>query len=192
MTRTVRPAAFTITPVLLAGLALAGGCRDTTDQSRDSPYTAAGASQASDAAGASTTGSEAARGPEVSITGCLTSNIEGRSYALTPSDMRATPAERAMQMPGRDTITYELVGDAEQFRPHANTVVTARGREDAGARRGADVERETEAEQRPAAGVKDTPTVQTTEEVDVNVRRLHVATVVATGQACPSIGGTAR
>ena len=97
-----------------------------------------------------------------------------------------------MQMPGRETVTYELVGNAEDFRRHANTIVTARGREDAGARREADAERKDEAEQRPAPGASGTPTVETKEEVEVNVRRLQVASVVATGNACPSLGGQSR
>ncbi|BCS31688.1 hypothetical protein TBR22_A08910 [Luteitalea sp. TBR-22] len=198
MTRILRPHVSPLT-LAMAGLLLAAGCRDHVDQSKDSPSTAAGASQARDGSGPSigqAAGADeahgAANGPEVSITGCLTSSLEGRSYALTPTDTRTTPAERAMQVPGRDTLTYELVGDAELFRPHANTVVTARGREDASVRRDAEVEREDETEQRPAAGMKDTPTVETKEEVDVNVRRLHVTTVVATGNTCPSMGGTGR
>ena len=51
------------------------------------------------------------------------------------------------------------------------------------------MERTDEAEQQPAAGTSQTPTVETKEEVDVNVRRLAVTTVVATGTTCPSIGG---
>src|SRR5918993_1797415 len=151
---------------------LAGGCRDTGDQAHDSPATKAGLSSEPGpvpAAGETNT----ARGPEVSVTGCLTANIDGRSYALTPSDTSATASERTLQMPGRDTVTYELVGNSEEFRPHANSVVTVRGREDASARRDSEVERKDEAEQRPAAGAKDTPTVETKEEVDINVRRLH-------------------
>lgn len=130
-----------------------------------------------------------ARGPEISVTGCLTANLEGTSYALTPSDTATSPTERAIQLPGRQTITYELVGNSEDFRRHANTVVTARGREDASVRREADVERTEEAEQRPAPGTSDTPSVETTEEVGVNVRRLDVVSVVASGENCPSVGG---
>lgn len=131
---------------------------------------------------------EEARGPEMTVTGCLTANPDGRGFALTPSDTANTPAERTMQMPGRQTVTYELVGNSADLTPHANTVVTVRGREDASARREADVERKDETEQQPAAGVKDTPTVETKEEVDVNVRRLHADSVVPSGNACPSIG----
>ena len=165
---------------------LAGGCRDT-DQAHDNPaQKASGSAEPGTApSGGETT---AARGPEMSVTGCLTANVDGRSYVLTPSDTSGTPSERTMQMPGRETVTYELVGNGEEFRRHANTVVTVRGREDASARRESDIERKDEAEQRPAAGVKDTPTVETKEEVEVNVRRLHAESVVASGNACPSLG----
>jgi hypothetical protein len=131
---------------------------------------------------------DTARGPEISVTGCLTANVDGRSYALTPSDTASTPSERSLQVPGRDTVTYELVGNSEDFRRHANSVVTVRGREDVSARRDAEVDRKAETQQQPAAGVKDTPTVETKEEVDINVHRLHADSVVATGNTCPSLG----
>jgi hypothetical protein len=133
----------------------------------------------------------AALGPEISVSGCLTANLEGGSYALTPSDSTRSSADRSVQMPGRETVTYELVGDAEDFRRHANTVVTARGREDAAVRRDAEVEREDESAQSAKSG-SGTPTVETKEEVEVNVRRLHVTSVVASGTACPSLGDQGR
>jgi len=161
---------------------LAGGCRDTDDQPHGGTASSAGTPESG-----ATPGDARAAGPEVSVTGCLTANIDGRSYALTPSDTAGTRSERTLQMPGRETMTYELVGNGEDFRRHANTVVTVRGREDASARREADVEREGKAEQPSAAGTKDTPTVETKEEIDVTVRRLHADSVVASGNACPSI-----
>lgn len=170
--------------ISLASVTLfAGGCRDTDDAAHDSAARSAGGSESAAPAG----DANAARGPEISVTGCLTANIDGRSYALTPSDTAGTPSERTLQVPGRETVTYELVGNGEDFRRHANTVVTVRGREDASARREQDVEHEAKAEQPPAAGAKDTPTVETKEEVEVNVRRLHADNVVASGSACPSI-----
>lgn len=132
--------------------------------------------------------SDDARGPEITITGCLTANPDGRGYALSPADTATTPAERSLQMPGRETVTYELVADTAALRPHANSVVSVRGREDASARRETDVSRSAEVEQPSAAGVDDTPTVETTEEIGLNVRRFHVDTVVDSGSACPSIG----
>lgn len=129
-------------------------------------------------------------GQDLSVTGCLTAGLDGRSFALTPSDARPTEAGQALQMPGRETITYELVGNATDFGRHANTIVTARGREDVSVARKAEVEREGESEQRPAAGSRDTPTVETKEKVEVNVKRLHVASVIGSGQACPSLGPT--
>ena len=160
----------------------ASGCGSGHEQPNST--TAASAGGAASAPTDST-----ALGPEISVTGCLTANLDGGSYALTPTDTPPTSAERSMQMPGRETVTYELVGNAEDFRRHANTVVTARGREDASARREADAERKDEAEQRPAPGTSDTPTVETKEEVEVNVRRLAVSSVVAAGATCPSMGG---
>lgn len=170
-----------IVPITAAMLVGAGCGR--SDEAANEQHPAAEAT-----APATVPDTENARGPELSVTGCLTANLDGRGYALTPSDTANTPAERSMQMPGRETVTYELVGTAADLSPHANMVVTVRGREDASARREAELERKDEAEQQPAAGVKDTPTVETKEEVEVNVRRLHVESVVASGNTCPSIG----
>ena len=89
-------------------------------------------------------------------------------------------------MPGRETITYELVGNAADFEGRANTIVTATGREDVSVARDAEVERKDESTQPTASGASGTPTVETKEEVEVNVKRLHVTRVIATGQPCPS------
>ena len=172
------------TVLLSSGVVLAAGCGGAADQPDGNT---------SQASAPATEDSTMARGPEISVTGCLTANLEGSSYALTPTPETAAgsaPAAAATPTtPTAQTFTYELVGDVEDFRRHANTVVTARGREDASMRREGDMERTDEAEQQPAAGTSQTPTVETKEEVDVNVRRLAVTTVVATGTTCPSIGG---
>jgi hypothetical protein len=135
-----------------------------------------------------TPGAMPEHGQDLSITGCLTAGLDGRGFALTPSDSRPTEAGQALQTPGRETITYELVGNARDLERHANTIVTARGREDVSVARDAEVEREDESEQQPATGSSRTPTVETKEKVEVTVKRLHVASVVASGEACPSIG----
>lgn len=170
---------FCMAAVISSAALFAAGCRGDGEE----------AETVSTGTGETASTSTEARGPEISVTGCLTANLEGTSYALTPSDTATSAADRAIQMPGRETITYELVGNPEDFRGHANMVVTARGREDASVRRDADIERTDEAEQRPAPGSTDTPSVETTEEVGVNVRRLDVVTVVASGENCPSVGG---
>lgn len=169
--------------VLSTGALVAAGCGDNDRAAETVPPAGTTAGAVVPSGDASAT-----RGPEISVTGCLTANIDGLSYALTPSDTATTPSERSMQMPGRETITYELVGNAEDFRRHANSVVTARGREDVSVRRERDMERTDEAEQRPAPGTSATPTVETTEEVEINVRRLAVSSVVAAGTTCPSMG----
>lgn len=176
---------FGMAAVLCTSSFLGVACRDG-DRAKDTP------APAGEARGGAALDTNATLGPEISVSGCLTANLDGRSYALTPTDSATSPAERSMQMPGRTTVTYELVGDAEDFRRHANTVVTARGREDASVRREADVERKDETEQRPSPGASDVPTVETKEEVEVDVRRLHVVSVAASGAVCPSLGDQSR
>lgn len=184
MKRTHLLANLSLVGVLSVGVAMTSGCgrSDESESAREAGAT--GPADTTQAQGMPE------NGQDLTVTGCLTANIDGRSYALTPSDSPNTPTGAGMAMPGRSTITYELVGNTEDFRPHANTVVTARGREDASAMREAEVEREDEGQARGAQGDNGTPMVETKEEVDVNVRRLHVTGVVASGNACPSLGPT--
>lgn len=147
-----------------------------------------GRSDEADAGPAPAASSASATGPEATVTGCLTASLDGRSYALSPADSSALPA--GQPIPGGTTISYELVGNLEDFRRHANQEVTARGRTELSATREAEVARTDEATQAPAPGVGDTPTVETKEEVQVEVRRLHVDSVVATGTPCRSLGPT--
>jgi hypothetical protein len=166
-----------------AALAAVGcGRHDAPDGDDPAPASAEQAGQQAPEAGMPK------HGQDLTITGCLTANIDGRSYALTPTDTPATPSSRSLQVPGRETLTYELIGNPDDLRRHVNTVVTARGRASATDPREAEMERQNESQQRPAAGTRDTPTVETKEEVDINVRRLHVASVTGSGEACPSIG----
>lgn len=180
MKRTHLLANLSLVGMLSVGVAMTSGCgrSDESEAARE-----AGATGTTD-----TQAAMPANGQDLTVTGCLTANIDGRSYALTPSDSPNTPTGAGLAMPGRSTITYELVGNVEDFRPHANMVVTARGREDASATRQAEVEREDEGQARGAQVGEGTPTVETKEEVEVNVRRLHVTSVVASGNACPSLG----
>lgn len=182
MKRTHLLANLSLVGVLSVGVAMTSGCGRSDESAASHGAGEAGGADASQAP------AMPENGQDLTVTGCLTANIDGRSYALTPSDSPNTPTGAGMAMPGRSTITYELVGNAEDFRPHANTVVTARGRDDASAMRSAGVEREDEGQARGGQVGEGTPTVETKEEVDVNVRRLHVTNVVATGQACPSLG----
>jgi hypothetical protein len=181
MKRTHLLANLSLVGVLSVGVAMTSGC-GRSDESE--------AAREAGATGTTDTQAQAmpANGQDLTVTGCLTANIDGRSYALTPSDSPNTPTGAGLAMPGRSTVTYELVGNAEDFRPHANMVVTARGREDASAMREAEVEREDEGQARGAQVGEGTPTVETKEEVEVNVRRLHVTSVVASGSECPSLG----
>ncbi len=173
---------FCVVGLLSTGL-FAAGCGGSEE-----PETSA-VEAGDDRAGTLASAGSPEGGQELTVTGCLTASIDGRSYALSPADSTHTPAAGALATPGSTTITYELVGNAEDFRRHANTMVTARGRADALPGVGTEMERESTAQQQGMAGSNATPTVETKEEVDVNVRRLHVASVVATGDTCPSLDG---
>lgn len=176
---------FCVAGLLSAGL-VATGCGGSDDTDATAPAEAGEVQAQTDA-----TSGMPEHGQDLTVTGCLTASLDGRSYALTPSDTAPTGASQAMAVPGGETttLTYELVGDVEDVRRHANTMVTARGRSDASSMRDTEMERRDESEQQPSSGSGDTPVVETKEEVEVDVRRLHVTSVVGTGETCPSIGG---
>ncbi|MBA2356098.1 MAG: hypothetical protein H0V80_15715 [Acidobacteria bacterium] len=180
---------------LAVGL-IAAGSMPTIAQSPAQPTSSTSQSQPTPtspaARGAEPTRSQGQQGSgqEVNVTGCLTANIDGRSYALTPADQSGRAGELGRTTTRvRPTFTYELVGKAEEFRSHANKVVTARGRVDASAQKEAAVSTTTESSAKPATGSGGTPTVEVKEQAQIEVRRLHVTSLSSEGAPCPSIGG---
>jgi hypothetical protein len=125
-------------------------------------------------------GRSSGSGDEVTIAGCLTAGPEGR-FALTAApDAAVSTAARAMN-DERDTHNYVLVG-GDNLQAHLGKRV-----EVVGTVAGKTQEVETDASKKTATAENsrgDTPTVKTTEEVDIEVRQLNVREVRALAPTC--------
>jgi hypothetical protein len=137
----------------------------------------------SPASGDERAGSDSAggSGDTVTIAGCLTSGADGR-FALTaaPGAAVATTA-RAMDNE-RDTHSYVLVG-GDNLQAHLGKRVEVVGTLGGKTQ---DLEREAtnKSAAPPAAAGGDTPTVKTTEDIDMEVRQLHVREVRDVAPTC--------
>jgi hypothetical protein len=120
-------------------------------------------------------------GDTVTIAGCLTSSADGR-FALTAApDAAVATAARAMDNE-RDTHSYVLVG-GDNLQSHLGKRVEVIGTLSGKTQ---DMEQET-SEKTEAARVArggGTPTVKTTEDVDLEVRQLNVREVRDLAPTC--------
>jgi hypothetical protein len=142
----------------------------------------AGAACSSDRAGNRNTaggddGNRAAGGrDQVTVAGCLSGGPEGRMVLTAAPDPGVTTAARP-GMGERDTHSYVLVG-GNNLQQHIGKRVEVSGTV---VGRKTELERETKsASESPAAtgtSGRDTPTVETKEEVDLEARQLNVSNV---------------
>lgn len=132
-----------------------------------------------------------AGGDEVTITGCLTGAPDRGAFAVT-ADRNALTSGALYSGSGEvPTYTYELVGNASDLMGHVGRQVEVKGRldEDRDDEVDVDTKAKTEGERVQSGTDKVTPAVETHEEVEIKVRRLHVASVTPTGASCsPSSG----
>ncbi len=126
-------------------------------------------------------GRDSGSGDAVSIAGCLTSAPDGR-FALTAApDAAVATAARAMDNE-RDTHTYMLVG-GDNLGAHLGKRVEVSGTLIGEAR---DMEQEASRKTTapPATAGGDTPTVKTTEDIDMKIRQLNVREVKELAPTC--------
>ena len=123
-----------------------------------------------------------ARGEEtVTIAGCLSAGDDGR-FALTAApDAAVSTAARAMD-DERDTHTYVLAG-GDNLQSHLGKRVEVTGTL-TGKTQDMEQESSKKTEAAPATSGGDTPTVKTTEDIDVQVRQLNVRTVRDVAPTC--------
>ena len=120
-------------------------------------------------------------GDTVTIAGCLSTGQDGR-FALTAApDTAVSTAARAMD-DERNTYSYVLVG-GDNLQAHLGKRVEVTGTLSGGTK---DMEHKDtkKTETAPAAGGKDTPTVKTREEIDLEVRQLNVREVRDLAPTC--------
>ena len=117
----------------------------------------------------------------VTVNGCLTSGPNQQRFVLTAATepMTSTAVRAAGAAP---TFTYELVG-GENLADHVGRQVTVHGRLD-DAMDSAEFEEEQKARVDENTPRGETPTVKSTEEVEVEVRRLFIESVEASREPC--------
>jgi len=133
----------------------------------------------------------AAGGDNVTITGCLSAAPDGGAFAVT-ADRNALTSGALYSGSGEvPTYTYELVGNAGDLSTHVGRQVQVTGRLDEDRDDEVDVETKakTEGDRVQSGNEKVTPAVETNEEVEIKVRRLHVASVTPTGGSCSISNG---
>lgn len=118
----------------------------------------------------------------ISVQGCLTAGPEDQKFVLTAASTPMTTTTARVAGRTQPTYTYELVG-GQYLDQHAGQQVTVRGRLD-DEKDDAEFEREREAVVDEPTPRGDTPTVTSTEQVEVEVRRIFVEAVEGTGQPC--------
>jgi hypothetical protein len=120
-------------------------------------------------------------GDAVTISGCLTAGPNGQ-FALTAApDAAVSTAARAMN-DERETHSYVLVG-GENLTQHLGKRVEVTGTI-AGKTQEMEQNAKKTTETAPATSGGDTPTVKTKEEIDLEVRQLHVRDVKSVAPTC--------
>ena len=120
-------------------------------------------------------------GDAVTIAGCLSGTSDGR-FALTAApDAAVAAAARAMDNE-RDTHTYVLIG-GDNLQAHLGKRVEVVGTV-AGKTQDMEQESSKKTETAPATAGGDTPTVKTTEDIDMEVRQLTVREIRDVAPTC--------
>jgi hypothetical protein len=120
-------------------------------------------------------------GETVTIAGCLTGTSDGR-FALTAApDAAVATTARAMDNE-RDTHSYVLIG-GDNLQAHLGKRVEVIGTV-TGKKQEMEQESSRKTEAAPSTSGGDTPTVKTTEDIDVEVRQLNVRQVRDLAPTC--------
>jgi hypothetical protein len=120
-------------------------------------------------------------GDTVTIAGCLTGTSDGR-FALTAApDAAVATTARAMDNE-RDTHSYVLIG-GDNLQAHLGKRVEVIGTV-TGKKQEMEQETSKKTEAAPATAGGDTPTVKTSEDIDVEVRQLNVREVRDLAPTC--------
>ena len=125
-------------------------------------------------------------GQEVTVTGCLTAAPDRAAFVVTAD--RTALASGAMHAGSGEvpTYTYELVDSSADLTPHVGRQVEVKGHLDPDRDDEVDVDAKDKSKEPPTrvGGDTVTPAVETKSEIEIQVRRLHVASATPTGQPC--------
>jgi hypothetical protein len=134
---------------------------------------------------------DAATGEEVTVKGCLTAAADRAAFVVTADRDALTSDAIFAGAGGTPTYTYELMGNTADLSPHVGRTVEVTGRLDDDRKDDVDVDKEekTEMPEVQSGDRKVEPTISTETKMDINIRRLQVAKVAATGEACQQAQG---
>jgi hypothetical protein len=121
----------------------------------------------------------------VEVTGCLAADPQTRQFVLTAHSNALSALANRAAAGEAETFHYELVGGSD-LQSMVGKEVRVIG-DVAGKGKDVDIkrtERSTEPEKAP--GVDATAAVKTTEQIEMQVERLKVASITPTGSACQS------
>ena len=127
-----------------------------------------------------------AKGDEVKVTGCLTAAADRGAFIVTANRDALTSGALYANSGETPTFTYELTGNTADLAAHVNQQVEVTGAVDDDARNRAKVDQEETVKHPEVQSGKDkvVPAIETDTEMDINVRRLNVASVRPTGRPC--------
>jgi hypothetical protein len=125
-------------------------------------------------------------GEEVTITGCLTAAPDRGAFVVTADRTALTSGALHSGTGEVPTYTYELIDSSADLSPHVGRQVEVKGHLDRDRDDEVDVEAKDKTREPPARVGDDTvtPAVETKEEIEIKVRRLHVVSATPTGQPC--------
>jgi hypothetical protein len=124
---------------------------------------------------------DSSSGDTVTIAGCLSGTSDGR-FALTASPDPAVAATARAMDNERDTHTYVLIG-GENLQAHLGKRVEVVGTV-TGKKQEMEQESSSKSATTPRTTGGDTPTVKTTEDIDMEVRQLNVREVRDLAPTC--------
>ena len=135
--------------------------------------------------------SPTATGNEITVTGCLTSAPDRDAFVVTAARDALTSGAIYSGAGGTPTYTYELMGNTADLTAHVGRQVEVTGRLDDDRDDEVDVDEEdkTELPKVQSGDRAVEPSIETDTEMEINVRRLAVATVEPTGQPCQLTDG---
>ena len=125
-------------------------------------------------------------GDEITVTGCLTSAADRGAFVVTADRNALTSGALHAGDGETPTYTYELTGNAADLAQHVGRQVQVTGRVDDDREDEVKVDEEEKTELPKTRSGDDTvkPAIETETEMDINVRRLHVASIAPTNRPC--------
>jgi hypothetical protein len=160
-----------IYPVLCLSLAVtAGACGRRDESPRATAQPSADAQKASDR-------------DQIEVTGCLTGNRDTNQFVLTANATTLSSLTNRAGAGEAETFHYQLVG-GNDLQAFVGKEVVVKGAVEG---KGKDVNIEAKDKSTPAPATTadaPTPAVKSSEQIEMQVERLNVASITPTGAAC--------